>query len=104
MREMKLKPTAILSILIAGLILRPSLLADHIVMTNGDRLSGTIVKSDDKGLTMKSEFAGTVTIQWDGVAEFSPQLKEKLREWAKDSAKEEKYGLAEAFHRVDMWW
>lgn len=38
------------------------------------------------------------------VAEFSPQLGERLREWAEDSAKEEEYGLAEAFHRVDMWW
>jgi LmbE family N-acetylglucosaminyl deacetylase len=38
------------------------------------------------------------------VAEFSMQLGERLREWAKDAAKEEEYTLAEAFHRVDMWW
>ena len=68
-----MKPTTVLSVLFAGLILSPGLLADHVVMTNGDRLSGTIVKSDDKGLTMTSEFAGTVTIQWDGVAELSSE-------------------------------
>lgn len=73
---MKLKPNTVLSVLFATLILSPGLLADHIVMTNGDRLSGTIVKSDEKGLTMKSEFAGTVTIHWDGVAEFSRQEEE----------------------------
>ena len=39
-----------------------SALADQVVLKNGDRLTGTIVKSDAKSLTLKSEFAGTVTI------------------------------------------
>lgn len=41
--------------------------ADQITMKNGDRLSGTIVKSDAKSLVMKSELAGDVTIPWDAV-------------------------------------
>ena len=41
--------------------------ADQVTMKNGDRLSGTIVKSDAKNLVMKSELAGDVTIPWDAV-------------------------------------
>src|SRR4029077_11588470 len=41
--------------------------ADQVTMKNGDRLSGTIVKSDAKSLAMKTEFAGDVTIPWDAV-------------------------------------
>ncbi len=43
----------------------PKLLADQIILKNGDRLTGTIIKSDDKSLSLKSEFAGTVMVQWD---------------------------------------
>jgi putative salt-induced outer membrane protein YdiY len=43
--------------------------ADQIVLTNGDRISGTIAKSDDKALVIKSEFAGDVTVQWAAVQE-----------------------------------
>jgi len=41
--------------------------ADQVTMKNGDRLSGTIVKSDAKSLVMKTELAGDVTIPWDSV-------------------------------------
>ncbi len=44
--------------------------ADQVVLENGDRLTGTIIKSDAKTLTLKSEFVGTVTIQWSAVASF----------------------------------
>jgi len=43
-------------------VLCPSALADQIVLRNGDRLTGSIVKSDGKSLTLKSEFVGTVII------------------------------------------
>jgi putative salt-induced outer membrane protein YdiY len=42
-------------------------LADQIVMKNGDRVSGVIVKKDAKTLTIKSEFFGVVTLPWDQV-------------------------------------
>lgn len=41
--------------------------ADQVMLTNGDRLTGTIVKSDGKTLVIKTELAGDVTIQWSGV-------------------------------------
>jgi putative salt-induced outer membrane protein YdiY len=43
--------------------------ADQVTLKNGDRLSGTIVKTDDdtKTLLIKTEFAGEVTVQWSAV-------------------------------------
>jgi len=55
---------------LAVLILCPLLSADQITLKNGDRLTGTIEKSDDKSLLMKTEFAGEVTVQWDAVQDF----------------------------------
>ena len=45
----------------------PAALADQVTLKNGDRLSGVIVKSDTKQLTLKSEFAGTVKISWEAI-------------------------------------
>ena len=47
-----------------------SALGDQVTLKNGDRLTGTIVKSDDKmeTLLVKTEFAGDVKVKWDAVA------------------------------------
>lgn len=45
------------------------LCADQIVLKNGDRLTGAIIKSDKKSLTLKTEFAGTVEVQWDAITD-----------------------------------
>jgi putative salt-induced outer membrane protein YdiY len=37
-------------------------LADRITLKNGDRLTGAIITSDDKSLTLKTEFAGEIKI------------------------------------------
>lgn len=42
-------------------------LADQVSLKNGDRLTGTIVKSDAKTLLLKTDFAGDVTLQWEAV-------------------------------------
>ena len=44
-----------------------SLFADQISLKNGDRLTGTIEKSDDKSLVIKTEFAGEVTVDWSAI-------------------------------------
>ncbi len=58
---------------VLGLLLLGSLplLADQITMKNGDRLSGSILKSDAKTVTIKSEYAGTVTVDWSAVTGIS---------------------------------
>jgi putative salt-induced outer membrane protein YdiY len=43
-------------------------MADQVTLKNGDRLTGTILKSDAKTLLIKTEFAGDVTVQWDAVS------------------------------------
>jgi len=45
----------------------PGVFADQVTLKNGDRLTGDILKSDEKALVIKSEFAGEVTVQWPAV-------------------------------------
>jgi small nuclear ribonucleoprotein (snRNP)-like protein len=42
--------------------------ADQVVMKNGDRVTGTIIKQDGKTITIKTENFGVVTAPWDKVA------------------------------------
>src|SRR5215472_2767087 len=41
--------------------------ADQVTLQNGDRLTGSIVKSDAKTLLVRTEFAGDVNIKWEAV-------------------------------------
>lgn len=41
--------------------------ADEVVFRNGDRVTGAIVKKDDKNLTIKTALFGPVTVAWDQV-------------------------------------
>jgi hypothetical protein len=57
---------------IAGVAVFASLLAsaawaDQVVMKNGDRVTGAIVKQDGKTITIKSDNFGVVTAPWDQV-------------------------------------
>ena len=58
----------ILAILALSLLSLP-VFADQLTLKNGDRLSGTIVKSDDeaKTLLIKTDLAGDVTVKWDAI-------------------------------------
>jgi putative salt-induced outer membrane protein YdiY len=42
-------------------------LADQVSLKNGDRLSGTIVKSDGKTLVLHTDYAGDVSLKWDAI-------------------------------------
>jgi putative salt-induced outer membrane protein len=57
---------SLLAVLAVGAFSSP-IFADQIVLTNGDRLTGSIVKSDDKILVIKTEFAGEVTVQMPAI-------------------------------------
>jgi putative salt-induced outer membrane protein YdiY len=41
--------------------------ADQVTLKNGDRLTGTIVKSDAKTMLVKTDWGGDITVQWDAV-------------------------------------
>lgn len=43
-------------------------LADQIVMKDGDRITGNIIKKDMQTVTMQSKNFGTVTLKWDDIA------------------------------------
>src|SRR5664279_1274651 len=45
----------------------PALAADQVVLTNGDTITGLIVRKDGGKLTIKSEFLGEVTMPWSAV-------------------------------------
>jgi putative salt-induced outer membrane protein YdiY len=45
----------------------PALLADQVTLKNGDRMTGTILKSDAKTLVLKTEAAGEVSFQWSAI-------------------------------------
>lgn len=47
--------------------------ADTITLRNGDHLSGTIVTSEGKGLTLKTDYAGEIKIKWAAVKEVSSE-------------------------------
>ncbi|HYM75321.1 MAG TPA: DUF481 domain-containing protein [Candidatus Dormibacteraeota bacterium] len=46
------------------------LLADQVTLKNGDRLTGTVVKSDGKTLVLHTDAAGDVTIKFDAIQDF----------------------------------
>lgn len=54
-------------LLMAAVLLCPRVLADQITLKNGDRLTGTIVKSDANTLLIKTDSAGDVTVQWSAI-------------------------------------
>ncbi|HQU81963.1 MAG TPA: DUF481 domain-containing protein [Pyrinomonadaceae bacterium] len=62
-------PKLIIVALFAVLILNSTVFADRIVMTNGDRLTGKIVKKEGDSITIQTESAGTIKIKWSSVAE-----------------------------------
>jgi YD repeat-containing protein len=55
----------LVSVLISALC--PALFADQVSLKNGDRMTGTIVKSDAKTLVLKTDAAGDVTFQWAAI-------------------------------------
>lgn len=55
--------------LLAVLIFHSTVFADRIVMTNGDRLTGKILKKEGDSITIQTEAAGVVKIKWSAVAE-----------------------------------
>ncbi len=58
-----------LIVLLLIFFLNLEIFADQVVMNNGDRLTGKIVKKDGDSVTIQTESAGTVKIKWSAVVE-----------------------------------
>lgn len=65
MRSFKCDRLVLFFILISILI--PAAWADQIILKNGDRVTGNIIKKDGKNLTIKTDQLGTVVAPWDQV-------------------------------------
>jgi putative salt-induced outer membrane protein len=52
---------------VVSCLLGLSVRADQVTLKNGDRLTGTIVKSDAKTMLIKTELAGEVNVLWEAV-------------------------------------
>jgi len=48
----------------AAMIATPLMLADQVILDNGDRVTGKIAKKDGDSVTITSELMGAVTIKW----------------------------------------
>ncbi len=49
------------------------LCAEQVTLKNGDRFTGSIVSMSDKKLVLKTEHAGTITIDFDAISQFSSE-------------------------------
>ncbi|MEA3639716.1 MAG: DUF481 domain-containing protein [Lamprobacter sp.] len=58
-----------LRLAVAGLLATATATADEIIMQNGDRLSGDVVRQDKGQLQLQTAYAGTIAIDWDQVQE-----------------------------------
>src|SRR5262245_20789784 len=59
--------------------------ADELVMSNGDRISGTILSKDDLTVTIRTDYAGEVKVRWIDVARL--QSTEPVWIYLKDGSK-----------------
>lgn len=48
-----------------------SALADALILKNGDHITGTISDSDGKQLTLKTDYAGAIKIQWSAITDIT---------------------------------
>jgi putative salt-induced outer membrane protein YdiY len=54
-------------VVVALLLLTIPALADQVTLKNGDRLTGSITKSDSKELVIKTDYAGVVTVKFGAI-------------------------------------
>jgi putative salt-induced outer membrane protein len=60
-----------MKLVLVGLLLASFTWADQVTLNNGDRITGSILKSDAKTLELKTDYAGKLTIQWDSITGIS---------------------------------
>jgi len=66
-KDMKKALATQATLIVVYLLMASCLRADQVNLKNGDRITGSIVKSDSNALLIKTEFAGDVTIQWAAI-------------------------------------
>ncbi len=64
---------ACLAFFLVGLALTGTGRADEVKLKNGDRLTGTVVKADGKTVTLKTDYAGVITISAEAIDRVSAE-------------------------------
>ena len=64
-----MKVARFLAFIIFAGVLQSVTLADTVTMKNGDRLTGTIGDSDGKAVTLHTDYAGDVKVNWSAIKE-----------------------------------
>jgi putative salt-induced outer membrane protein YdiY len=57
--------------IVLSMVFALTAMADQVVLKNGDRLTGSITKSDGKTLVIKTDYAGDVTVKYDAIQSLS---------------------------------
>lgn len=66
-------------LLAAGGLVATQTGADTVVLDNGDRLSGTIVRMEAASLTLQTSYAGTITLPWVRVRQVESEAPVRIR-------------------------
>jgi putative salt-induced outer membrane protein YdiY len=64
---MKVNRLAIVIVFVSTLMIVENVMADEIWLKNGDRITGTVKKMEDKVLIFKTAYAGEMSIEWDEI-------------------------------------
>jgi len=64
---MKVNRLAVVIFVVSMLLIAENVLADEIWLKNGDRITGTVKKMEDKVLIFKTPYAGEMSIKWDEI-------------------------------------
>lgn len=66
-----MKISRLLAFITFATILQSAALADTVTMKNGDRLTGTLGDSDGKAITIHTDYAGDVKVNWSAIQELA---------------------------------
>jgi putative salt-induced outer membrane protein YdiY len=64
---MKVNRLAIVAVIVSMLMIVENVIADEIWLTNGDRITGTVEKMENKLLIFKTAYAGEMSIAWEEI-------------------------------------
>jgi len=83
---LKMTPAAILSALGAlASLCSGAVHADEVVLANGDRITGSVVRKEEDSLVMSTSYAGELTIKWAEIRRITTQ--EPIRLYFEDGSK-----------------
>lgn len=79
-----------LSVWVGVVLMIPCTYADEVQLSNGDRLTGEVMKMEDGVLTFKTDYGGEIPISWDkvtGLTSTKPmqvKVTAQVNEWVKE--------------------